>query len=156
MITEDNLKICEEYHWQDDSSKCHRVLGDLDADSGKHVSARKHYDEAMRIARSISNRTVLIEALLARGRWYGKFMKDANAAFSDLNEVLGYATDGGYRIYEADIRIALAWAHLADNEKPIEERKKFAQNEADRARNMSEQMGYYWGKIDAAEVIAKM
>jgi len=52
---------------------------------------------------------VLIEALLARGRWAAKYMKDATSTFNDLNEALGYAVDGGYRIYEADIRVALAW-----------------------------------------------
>ena len=41
-------------------------------------------------------------------------MNDASAAFSDLNEALDYAVNSGYRIYEADIRVALAWAYLAE------------------------------------------
>jgi hypothetical protein len=64
-----------------------------------------------------------------------------------LREALGYATDGGYRIYEADIRIALAWAHLADNNPTA------ARQEASRARTMSEEMGYQWGLVDADEVL---
>ncbi len=149
-ITEANLKVCEENRFIMSISQCHRVLGDLDADGGQHNSAREHYDEALKIARSITRRDVLIEALLARGRWQARHMKDAPAAFSDLNEALDYAVDGGYRIYEADIRIALAWAHLADTD------PKAARAEAKRAQQMSEQMGYHWGKVDAAEVLAEL
>lgn len=35
-VTEANLQICERNHWADDISHCHRVLGDLDFDSGNH------------------------------------------------------------------------------------------------------------------------
>ena len=71
-------------------------------------------------------------------------------AFSDLNEALGYATDGGYRIYEADIRIALGWAHLAVDDLPA------ARREASRAQTMSQGMGYHWGQVDAAELLAAL
>jgi hypothetical protein len=54
---------------------------------------------------------------------------------SDLDKALSYALDGGYRIYEADLRVALACA------------------EANRAFQMSEQMGYHWGRVDAKEVL---
>jgi hypothetical protein len=65
-----------------------------------------------------------------------------------LSEALGYATDGDYRIYEADIRIAFAWVHLAEDE-PIA-----ACQEAARARTMSQEMGYHWGQVDVDEVLA--
>lgn len=145
-VTDANVKICEEYHWPDDLSQSHRVLGDLDFDAGQLDSAREHYDAALKIARSISKRDVLIEALLARGRFNAK-QGDAASAQSDLNEALDYATAGGYRIYEADIRIALAWLHRARGDMSA------AQAEATRARQMSEEMGYYWGKKDAEEVM---
>ena len=90
----------------------------------------------------------MIEALLARGKWYAKYQKKAEAAFSDLNEALGYATDGGYRIYEADIRVALAWAHIAKDEDDK------AREQVEYAKRMSEEMGYYWGKVDSEEVLA--
>ena len=66
---------------------------------------------------------------------------------SDLNEALGYALAGGYRIYEVDIRIGLAWAHLAAGDHSA------ARVEAERARAMSADMGYHWGKVDAEEVL---
>jgi hypothetical protein len=56
--------------------------------------------------------------------------------------------DGGYRIYEADIRVALAWAHLAAGDPAA------ARPEAERAQRMSADMGYHWGQVDAAEVLA--
>ncbi len=153
-VTKANLKICEKAHWADDISKCKRVLGDLEADAGVHERAGQHYENALKIARNITRQDVLIEALLARGRWQAKQAAQTKEhtslqqAFSDLNEALGYATKGGFRIYEADIRVALAWAHLAD------EQQKPAGQEAGRALAMSEEMDYYWGKKDANEILA--
>lgn len=73
-MTEANLDLMERNHWPDDESRCHRILGDLDADSGNHTSAREHYEPALKIARGISHRSVLIEALLGRGRWQAKYL----------------------------------------------------------------------------------
>jgi tetratricopeptide (TPR) repeat protein len=141
-----NLKICEKHHWVQWVSQCNRVLGDLDFDAGQLGSARANYEAALKNARSISQRDVLIEALLARGRFSAK-QGNAAAAQSDLSEALDYATTSGYRIYEADIRIALAWMHRAKGDMIA------ARAEASRALQMSEEMGYYWGKVDAEEII---
>lgn len=145
-ITEANRIICEQNIWPDKISLCYRLLGDLDA-ADKLPTAQTNYTEALRLARSISNQSVLIEALLARGRWVAR-QGNATAAASDLEEALGYAVTGGYRIYEADIRIALAWMHRAAGQFAV------ARREAERAQQMSQEMGYYWGQQDAAEVLA--
>lgn len=119
------------------------------------------------IARGIQRRDVLIEALLARGRFYAKaqtseFSENSEVlitdAFNDLNEALNYAVEGGYRIYEADIRVALAWAYLADltpGPSPTGRGESLTKvkQEAERALQMSQEMGYYWGKVDAEEVL---
>ena len=146
-VSEANLIICEHSRWLDDISQCHRVLGDLEADNKQYEKARRHYDEALKIAHSITRRDVLIEALLARGRWAAR-RGEVDAARSDLEEALDYALSGGYRIYEADIRVGLAWMHLAegDNSK--------AREQAERAKSMSAQMGYHWGLVDAEEVLS--
>jgi tetratricopeptide (TPR) repeat protein len=155
-VAEANLEICERNRWPNDRSRSHRVLGDLDADGGDHESARTHYDQALKIARGITFRPALIEALLARGRWAARhgdltgLQDPSGLAFSDLNEALGYAVDGGYRIYEADIRLALAWAHLAAGD------RQAVRAEAARAQRMSADMGYHWGQVDAAEVLAAL
>ena len=146
----------------------------LDFDSGNPESARTHYESALKIARSISYRAVLIEALLARGRFYAKANVGATRpaktetaagiegsplpltdAFNDLNEALNYAVEGGYRIYEADIRVALAWAHL-NSPRPLAgegQGVRAAKVEAERALQMSQEMGYHWGVVDAEEVL---
>ncbi len=176
-VTAANLTICERNRWANTTSMCHRVLGELESAASAHATARDHFDTALTLARSISYRPALIEALLARGRWAAKLAYSADLtggpqpsspakgstghlsglgslpqAFSDLREALGYATDGGYRLYEADVRVALAWAHLASGS-PTAARKE-ARLEADRAQTMSTNMGYHWGQVDAAEVLA--
>jgi tetratricopeptide (TPR) repeat protein len=158
-ITEANLEICERNRWPDDLSRCHRVLGDLDAAEGHPEAARAHYDAALRIARSITLRFVLIEALIGRGCFTGRAHVPSAVcptelplpqAFADLREALDMATQGGYRRYEADARTALAWAHLASGDSAR------ARTEAARARAMSDAMGYHWGKVDADAVLAAL
>lgn len=152
-ITEANLQIVGRNHVTKDISMCHRVLGDLEFDLNNHKSARIHYESALKIARSISHRAVLIEALLARGRFYGKMpevLETFGSAQSDLNEALNYAVESGYRIYEADIRVALGWAYLAEG------KKDKARESAQRALQMSEEMKYHWGKVDAKEVLERI
>jgi tetratricopeptide (TPR) repeat protein len=63
LVTEVNLEICKRNNWLFLASRSHRVLGDLSIDP------QVHYVEALKIARSISNRHSLIEALLGYGRW---------------------------------------------------------------------------------------
>ncbi len=52
-----------------------------------------------------------INASIAAQRQFqtSEFFKNSEVsqAFTDLNEALNYALEGGYRIYEADIRVAL-------------------------------------------------
>jgi tetratricopeptide (TPR) repeat protein len=149
-VTKANLGICKSMRLTDDISSCHQVLGDLFAETGQIKEARESYCQALDIARRTSNKLRLIEALLARGRWYARTMTDSEAAFSDLTEALEYARAAGYRLYEADIRVGFAWAHL------VAGNKENAGKEATYAKQMSEGMGYYWGKNDADEVLIKI
>jgi tetratricopeptide (TPR) repeat protein len=148
-ITEANLAICEGDHWLSPLSQCHRVLGDLDAQAGQQHLASAHYDQALKLARDIFKRDVLIEALLARGRWAARYENPSGLALADLSEALGYAVESGYRIYEVDIRVALAWAQRAAGNPSA------ARAEAEHGRRMSEETGYHWGQVDAAEVLAE-
>ncbi len=96
-LLEADLQYCESNHIPGDGGRCHRVLGDFDFDAGNYESALTHYESALKIARSISIRDALIEALLARERFYAKA-----------------------------------------------------------ALQMSQEMGYHWGKVDASEVIERL
>ena len=158
-VVEANLNLSNNMHQIFLISECNYILGDLDFDLGNHESARVHYESALKIARSISDHPALIEALLARGKFYAKAIlakvpslrkDELQQAFTDLNEALNYAVEGGYRIYEADIRVALGWAYLANGE------KQRAKESAERALQMSQDMGYHWGKVDAQEVLERI
>ena len=149
-ITEANLKSCADYNWLNSLSRVYRVLGDLAGLAGEADTARTHYDEALRISNLIDRVDVQIEALLGRGRWLARHQRDAQSAFTDLDTALALATKGGYGIYEADIRVALAWAHLAKDDTAS------AGREAGQAMALSSGMGYHWGQVDAQEVFAEI
>ncbi|MCP4425257.1 MAG: tetratricopeptide repeat protein, partial [Chloroflexi bacterium] len=168
-VTAANLEICESNRFTVRLSLCHSLMGTLEADAGDQDAARSQFENALTIARGISDRAVLIEALLVRGRWAAQLSaQDPSGllpqAFSDLHEALGYATDSGYRIYEADIRIALAWAHLAAAKSPAllevpgtsGSSYLSARQEAARAQSLSQEIGYHWGLVDAAAVLAEI
>jgi len=146
-VTEANLEICEQYHVVNDTALCHRTLGDLDAAEGQLNSTLAHYDQALVIARGISDRATLIEVLLARGRFFAHQRREATAARADLDEALAYAQQGGYRRYQADLYNALAWAALAAQDIAL------AHTLAGQARRLSEEMEYHWGQVDAEEVV---
>ena len=149
-IAEMNLTVCEAHNWPVDISRCYRALGDLEAENEEEDrDFSYYYDKAVEIARSLSQKDVLIEALIARGR-SALEISDLNAAISDLAEALDHALSGGYRLYEADIRLGLARAYLASGD------ITFARQEAERARVMSEQMRYHWGEMDANKIITEL
>jgi len=118
-------------------------------DKHDHKHAQEYYNRALHVARNTSLDHILIEALLARGRWQA-MTKHGSFGADDLNEALDYALQGGYRIYEADIRIALAWSHLASGNSAE------AKVEAAQALTMSQEMDYYWGKVGAEEALDKL
>lgn len=149
-ITNNNLSICRRNGWHEDVSRCYRVLGDLDADAGFHDDARKHYDKALKGAREIQVRDLLIEVLLARGCWYTRMRNTNDAAFHDLNEAYRYAMNGVYKRYEVNAHVGLAWAYLGKCDRAQ------ARAEAENAKTMSTNMRYYWGQVDADEVLATL
>ncbi|NES25182.1 MAG: hypothetical protein F6K41_41345 [Symploca sp. SIO3E6] len=150
QVIEENIKICRQNYWLSDISSCYRCLGDLCAEEQQNEAAKQHYQEALTIIRNTADRPYLIQALSARGRWAAKYMQDVETAQTDLNEALNYALSAGFRLYEADIRVGLAWMHYTRGD------ANRAKEEAERARLMSEEMGYHWGQVDAMEVLDKV
>ncbi len=148
-VTEANLAICEQHDWKDYISRCHRILGELDAESGQQEGARRNLDTALKMIRSIECRDALIEALLARGRWLIHYGDEAEEqiALDHLKEALDYARNEGFRIYEAGIRIALARAYLKDDD------QQAARRELQYTIRISTEMGYHWGSVDAENLL---
>lgn len=124
-------------------------LGDCYLADHQLDQALEAYNKSVQIARSISSLATLIEALIRRGYFLARYARNYEEAFIDLNEALHYSERGRCRWYEADIRIAFAWAHLANHE------NQKAKESAARALQMSVEMGYHWGKVDAEEVMNK-
>lgn len=112
QIAEANLAFCEQEQLSDYVCQCHRILGDLDAEKGQPERAGRHYDEALRLVRTLQRRDALIEVLLSRGVWQIR-CGDRQAAFETLNEALRCAVADDFRLYEADIRRALSRAFLS-------------------------------------------
>lgn len=153
-VIEANLEVCHANHWADDTSRCCRAIGNLYLDAEDFEKASQYYTMALKIAQRITRQDVLIEALLAQGSLQAKLppnhvRSSGRFGLNSLNEALGYALKGGYRIHEADIRVALAWTHQALGNSGA------ARAEAQQALNMSEEMGYYWGKVDATAFLEK-
>jgi hypothetical protein len=77
-------------------------------------------------------------------------MRNAREALADLIPARDCATQTGYYLHEADIRIAIGWAYLTAKDLAM------ARAQADRARRMSSEMGYHWGQVDADELLAEL
>ncbi|NEO84534.1 MAG: hypothetical protein F6J87_09810 [Spirulina sp. SIO3F2] len=112
--------------------------------------AEQHLREALEKARSIDNHLCLTETLCAHGHFFGRYKQEPEKSYPYLEESLQYTLESGYRLCEADIRVGLAWAHL-NSGKPEDARR-----EANRAKKMSQEMGYHWGQVDADEVLATL
>jgi tetratricopeptide (TPR) repeat protein len=129
----------------DDISQAFRLLGDITAAQGDQCAARKFYDDALRIAREISETTVLLEALSARGRWAAR--SGDLTARSDLIEALHYARGGHYDIYEVDVRLGLARIeHLGGD-------KEKARRQMEEWRDKANSYNYYWGLREAEALL---
>lgn len=148
VINSKNIKSSEENLPQ--MSRSYRLEGDINYMRGRHDLAREQYNSALKIAQKIYIKSILIDALLARGRWLARENIDIHQAFSDLNEALECSLSAGYSFYEADIRIGLAFANIASGN------EKKAEMEANQALRISSNMDYYWGKKDAKEALAKI
>jgi tetratricopeptide (TPR) repeat protein len=136
------LAVAKAESMVDDISQAHRLLGDVAAAMGDSGEARDHHDEAIRVARTISERTVLLEGLLARGR-AAATAGEVAAARLDLHEALAYALNYSYHLYEADCRVGLAWVHHHEGDNAA------ARAEATQAIRQCDELGYYWGRQDA-------
>jgi tetratricopeptide (TPR) repeat protein len=143
-----NMKECKDF--PEVVSQMQSVLGDCYLADHKLDKALESYNKSVQIVRAISSQATLIEALIKRGYFFARHAENCEEAFVDLNEALHYSLPGRCRWYEADIRIGFAWAHLANHQ------NQKARESAELALQMSIEMDYHWGKVDAEEVLAKI
>jgi tetratricopeptide (TPR) repeat protein len=147
-VAEENIRLSEVTNLDPFAALCHGLLGDLDDEIGQYDDARTNHNEAVRISRNISQQDVSIETLLRRGRHFARHGQ-IGAAYSDLSEALLHASTNDYLIYEAEIRISLAWCCQTEND------MKAAQAELDHAQSISSRTGYYWGQVDMGQLYSE-
>jgi tetratricopeptide (TPR) repeat protein len=145
----ENLKICREGRFLPLVAVTLSALGDLDASKRQWESSAKSHTEAVSLARNAGRRDFLIETLLAQGR-SAVLWGDLESAQDSLQEALDYSLRGSFQLYEADVRIALAWRAKATMNTAK------ARAHAERAKEMSIQMGYYWAQTEAERVLAAL
>ena len=148
-VAEENLQICQAKGWLNLVGKANRTLGDINLNYGRRSNARQYYDTAVKMARSTPRFDALIEALLSRGQLAARH-GDLKTARNDLYEALRCTTVNGYRLFEVDVRVGLAWLHDAEGNIDT------AREETTQAQQMSREMGYHWGAIAAAEILEKI
>ncbi|MFI8235022.1 trypsin-like peptidase domain-containing protein [Streptomyces sp. NPDC085900] len=144
-LTEANLRFAQEERLADTIGICCRLLGQLAYERGDKRLARDLLNEAVDRARRITERTVLLEALSARGRCSAE-SGNTKAALTDLDEAEEYARAGGYALYALDIRISRVRCRLW-----FEEYLEAAE-ELQQCRREAERLRYTWGVADAAHV----
>lgn len=142
------LKDSEDGQALDDISQCRRLLGDIASARAEHDRARRNYAEALKLARNMSETTVLLEALLARGRWAATAFPEE--ARSDLDEALYYARGGSYGLYETDARIGLARLEKSEGN------KDGALKEARQAAALAKKFRYFWAEREAGALVTEL
>ncbi|MGV9254921.1 tetratricopeptide repeat protein [Streptomyces sp. NPDC003697] len=147
QVHQTNLEICRAAGWRGDEAGCLAGLGDLALDAGDPDLARRHYTEALRIARGITRRDVLISAMLGQVRWALCIGEPLPSVQTDLKHALAMATVGGYRIAEIEARLLLARAQHAQGD------DEGAWTELAQADQMSAETGYHWGQSAAQALI---
>ncbi len=150
LLAKAYLKPCQQPDLVAERSRCYRILGDITASFGQdqHQRAYEYYNEAVKAARDLLRRDILIEGLSARGRLMAR-QGNTDAARSDLEEALSYAGNT-YRICEADIRVGLGWMHWGAGD------YEAANKETQAAERISQDIGYDWGRRDAGELLSLM
>ncbi|MBQ0906798.1 tetratricopeptide repeat protein [Micromonospora sp. U21] len=144
-----NLKICQAAKWRADVAHCLVGLGDLALDQSDFKQARERLDEAVRIAKGITRRDVLVAALRARGALALRIGQPKEAR-THLDQARSLAELGGYRLAEVDTLIQLGQLHYSAGDTDM------ARDALNEAEQISIEIGYHWGSIDAAVVRSRL
>jgi len=147
--TERNLMICQKRNWRESVAYCKRLLGDIALAEGDPLEAKKHFIEALEIARNFGIQEELCRILLGMAK-ISVFKGNLEEASGNLAAALDMASRSGYALIEIDIHNAWAEQCLSqgDLEKAIEH--------ARRSLEMSEITGYKWGQGKALHILGQV
>lgn len=136
-------------YWLVDRSRCLRLNAELAGRMQYYDMAEKNFNDALQLARKTAQRDVAIEGLAAHGRWAAS-QNRIEEARKDLGEALGYARQSCYRLYEANIHLALAEAEWIAGD------LLKAESEATEALNSSRDMGYKLIQAEAEDFLQRL
>jgi tetratricopeptide (TPR) repeat protein len=148
-LTRRNLEICENQHWPNDISRCHRCLGAIERIKGNYEEAEVHLQDALDICRKVGMPALEIEALLETGRLrvdMGRF----EDAVRDADQALKICARTGFRLYEPGAEMVLAKAYLGL--KDFVQAERFAHSAYEKAVGMK----YRWAEGDAADLLGEI
>ena len=147
FLTEHNLKHSRDWNQEGAVTLCLKLLGELCGMLQDHTTAAQYFTEAFTALRNTQDASMQIELWLARGKWAAE-RGEVTPADADLNRAAAAAAEGGFKIYESEAHIGLAWAYFQDND------FNRAVVEARNGLRLSQTSGYYWGVKGAAELLA--
>ncbi|MER7816788.1 trypsin-like peptidase domain-containing protein [Streptomyces sp. NPDC096153] len=150
LVQETNLTVCRAASWTGDEANCLVGLGDLALDRDDADEARGAYEDALRLARGITRRDVLINAMLGMCRWEHRFGGSIATLEEYLGQALRMASAGGYRLAEIDGHMILAQLHHESGN------GENAWSELALIEQMSAEIGYHWGEQAVQEILDEM
>lgn len=120
----------------------------MDLDRDDYAQAKDHLDSGLQIARNIGlvEEVAKLHLTSARLHFAQDDLPQANAA---LSETLSICTRCGYKLIEIDALNIHAQILNAEG------KTTDARTKAQTALSMSKDCGYYWGKVDAEEILNK-
>lgn len=148
-VTRDNLALAGRAGLVQNIAACQRILGHIARLRGEFDEAAGWYDAAVDASQQIGLGYEVACNLLGRGQ-LGLAQRAYRKASDDLVMARDICRDPGYRLLETDVLIALSRIDTAQG------RSNEAEAQAKRALRTSEEMGYHWGTVDAAEVLAAL
>jgi len=142
LITLENLEYAECNGLTEIISQCNRVLGDIELKK-KSETALYYYERAKEFAEKTSHHAVLIEAYAGLGRYYIHQKKYWKAIEELLFAYRKLPHTKKYKVYEADVEIALSIAYSKrNNDGDLEKFKQYANSALETA------MEIHYGRIE--------
>jgi hypothetical protein len=147
-IIDRNLDLAESNQWLSELARFNylkaKFTSQLQPDNT--ITIINLLNNAVKYARRIQDRVVLIESLLAQGNWFARY---GSPIESDgiLEEALDYVTVNGIRFYEPDVRTAIAWKeHRLGNQNK-------AYSQANQALKASTMLSNHISRLAAKEIL---
>jgi tetratricopeptide (TPR) repeat protein len=158
-ITDDNLRICERYGWQDDVARCHTWLGVLATLAGRVPDALRHLTQAESVLRRAHQIRDLPNTLLA-GAELERLQGHWDEALATTEAALRLAAPRKMLLNQADALVLRGRIRLdragAATQGPDRQEVERAGDNLDQALTLARSCGYAWAERDALTHLAEV